>query len=257
MDAIACPLFLQLLEPYQYLTYQQALAYDVADALRELARDSVCHALISTFLPMQTNMSAAAVASPPLLGAPGGLIPILSNATSEMSDSALRRQLIRFNLMLRSNLLSFVMDSARQWRQYMLRAMKKTVDPVLQRGAAVAPAEDGASGFQEKCAVPPLLQLSIVLSGGSAVFHPPANKLEAILRQVLETMIHAVGTINKLGQLLSPQMLHYPTAKIGPCRAEPESMRQNYERFGGTTPETDKRVSTFSIELLLKCVARD
>lgn len=170
------PLILQLPEPYQYLTYQQALAYDVADALRELARDSVCHALMSAFHQVQNNMSAAAVAPPSLLGAPGGLVPTLSGAMSEIPDSALRRQLIRFNLMLRSNLLSFVMDSTHKWRQYMLRATEETVDRVLQRRAAAAPAAGASAGLPVKCAVPPLLQLSIVLSEGSAVFHPPANK---------------------------------------------------------------------------------
>lgn len=179
-------LYLQLPEPDQYLVYQQALASDVADALRELARDSLCHALISTFDTMQAAaLTVAAVATPaagcssPTTVATGpAAFPSTASVTA-ISESALHRQLIRFNVMLRSNLLSFVVDSASEWTHYMLRAMEEKFDPVLQHGAAAAPAAAAAGGFRVKGSVPCLLQLNIVLSEGLAVFHPtPEEQVE-------------------------------------------------------------------------------
>ncbi|KAL8274807.1 hypothetical protein Esti_001282 [Eimeria stiedai] len=199
--------------PDQYLLYQQALAYDVAEALRELARDSLCHSLISNLNPLRTTKRVAAGVA---LTAPGPAAAAAHATTSTgptTAESALHRQLVRFNLMLKSGLLSFVLDSIDSWKLYMLRAIQDAMHPAFQEAAASAPGASSAAGFCIKGNVPCLLQLDITLLNGSAVFHPPLEKqvklasaivVEAILRKVLESMVHAVGTINKLEADLVP-----------------------------------------------------
>ncbi|KAL8453544.1 hypothetical protein Emed_000821 [Eimeria media] len=166
----------RLPDPERYLVYQQALAYDVAEALRELARDSLCHALISTLNPLQATTRLVAGATLTASGPAPAAAHAATSTGATTAESALHRQLVRFNLMLKSGLLSFAIDSINNWKLYMLRAMQDTIHPDFQDAAAAAPAASAAAGFSIKGNVPCLLQLDITLLNGSAVFHPPLEK---------------------------------------------------------------------------------
>ncbi|CDJ53673.1 hypothetical protein EBH_0008190 [Eimeria brunetti] len=173
-------------DPDQYLIYQQALSSDVAEALRELGRDSLCHALISAFGPLHTAAGATPYAN--VTGATGSAAAssAISNSGTNLPDIFLRRQLIRFNAMLRSNLLSFVIDSANEWKHYMLQATER-LDPELQTGRAAAPAAAVEAGFSLKRNLPCFLQLHIIIANDSAAFHPGEEK------QVNRTSIPYIG----------------------------------------------------------------
>ncbi|KAL8431228.1 hypothetical protein ACSSS7_005427 [Eimeria intestinalis] len=160
----ASPKTLRLPDPDQYLVYQQALAYDVAEALRELARDSLCHALMSSLQPLQAATRLAAGVTLTASRHPAAAANAATANGATTVELVLHRQLVRFNLMLKSGLLSFVADSINNWNLYMLRAMQDAMHPAFQDAAAV----------------------------------------EAILRKVLECMVQAVGTISKLEADLVP-----------------------------------------------------
>ncbi|KAL8445101.1 hypothetical protein Emag_005208 [Eimeria magna] len=166
----------RLPDPEQYLVYQQALAYDVAEALRELARDSLCHALISTLNPLQATTRLVAGVTFTASGPAAAAAHATNSTGATAAESALHRQLVRFNLMLKSGLLSFVIDSIDNWKLYMFRAMQDTIHPAFQDAATSAPAASAAAGFCIEGNVPCLLQLDITLLDGSAVFHPPLEK---------------------------------------------------------------------------------
>ena len=102
--------------------------------------------------------------------------PVSNSVATALPDLFLRRQLIRFNAMLRSKLLSFVIDSANEWKHYMLRAVEEKLDPQLQKGAAAAPGAAVAAGFSLKRNVPCLLHLRILISNDAAIFHPGPEK---------------------------------------------------------------------------------
>ncbi|OEH75810.1 hypothetical protein cyc_05031 [Cyclospora cayetanensis] len=167
-------------DPEQYLVYQRALAADVASALQEIARDSLCHALISAFAPLAATVAANG-----------------AGATAPTSD-----------------LLSFVMDSANEWKNYMLRALDEKFEPFLQQSPASLPVPAPADTFLLKRNIPCLLQLRVIIYQDEAIFHPSQEEqvnlkytpqlVEGLLRQALETMIEAVGTINKLEADLVP-----------------------------------------------------
>ncbi|CDI74191.1 hypothetical protein EPH_0001770 [Eimeria praecox] len=166
-------------EPDQFLIYQQALSSDVADALGELGRDSLCHALINAFGPLHTAATVTPYATanlPGIAGASTASSPVSNCVGAALPDVFLRRQLIRFNAMLRSKLLSFVIDSANEWKHYMLRAVEEKLDPDLQNAAASAPDAAVAAGFSLKGNVPCLLRLQIVISNDSAIFYPEPEK---------------------------------------------------------------------------------
>ncbi|CDJ27241.1 LOW QUALITY PROTEIN: dynein beta chain, flagellar outer arm, putative [Eimeria mitis] len=165
-------------DPDQYLIYQQALSSDVADALRELGRDSLCHALINAFGPLHTAAATtyAAASAGAVAASATASSPTSTSMTTALPDVFLRRQLIRFNAMLRSNLLSFVIESANEWKHYMLRAVEERLDPDVQKGAAAAPDAAVAAGFSLKGNVPCFLKLHIIISNDSPTFHPGPEK---------------------------------------------------------------------------------
>ncbi|KAL8430370.1 hypothetical protein Efla_001135 [Eimeria flavescens] len=179
-------------DPDQYLVYQQALAQDVADALRELARDSLCHALISTLNPLQATANAAIVAT--TLG-PSAVFRATNAAAATIQDTVLHRQLLRFNAMLSSGLLSFVISSLNAWKLYMQRAVEEPLDPAFLEVAAAAPAAAAAAGFRIRGNVPCLLQLDIVFSDGTANFHPSAEKQVYPVERILLTCGHTCALI--------------------------------------------------------------
>lgn len=187
------PLHPQLPDPEQYLVYQQALASDVALALRELARDSLCHALISAFHPVHSSPAVTAgatatsyAAAPPTAGITAAGSSASSGAGTTLLDPILRRQLIRFNVMLRSNLLSFVIDSANEWKKYMLSAVKEKIGSnvgyKIQQNSLTHPVTALTAGMSVKSTAPYkesascLAHLNIVIMHGSAVFQPSPEK---------------------------------------------------------------------------------
>ncbi|XP_026189772.1 dynein heavy chain 3, axonemal [Cyclospora cayetanensis] len=202
-------------DPEQYLVYQRALAADVASALQEIARDSLCHALISAFAPLAATVAAnGAGATAPTVSLQGTAASMPGNAGTARPKSSLRLQLNRFNIMLQSDLLSFVMDSANEWKNYMLRALDEKFEPFLQQSPASLPVPAPADTFLLKRNIPCLLQLRVIIYQDEAIFHPSQEEqvnlkytpqlVEGLLRQALETMIEAVGTINKLEADLVP-----------------------------------------------------
>lgn len=126
----------QVWTPQRFEAYQQAVAQDVTEAVRELVRDNLCHSFVHS----------------------------IDSARSRLEESGVRRQLQRLNFIFEAQLRGFVEESLKDWIEY----FSKIADSE-QRGKEEPHANVAVS-------VSPLLALQLQVSEGKAFLSPPTEE---------------------------------------------------------------------------------
>lgn len=134
-------LLLQVWTVQRFESYQLAVGLDVAEAVRELVRDGLCHAFVHC----------------------------LNLTRTRLEEGGVRRQLQRLNFVFEANLRAFVEKSLRDWIKYF-----QTATATVDWGEALC--SEAKEGTRGNASVAPLLGVQLVVSEGKAVLSPPPEE---------------------------------------------------------------------------------